>query len=70
MELDRVALDLPRSEVFWELRALAGRLGFPGRFEHQLVPLRIAGNAYAAGYPAVELVLDNPRGEVFGELRC
>src|SRR5690606_15863358 len=40
MELDRVALDLPKHGALPVDPALADRLEFPGRFEHQLVPLR------------------------------
>src|SRR5690606_32068021 len=69
MELDRVALDLPKHGALPVDPALADRLGFPGRFEHQLVPCELARNAYAPGYLAVELVLDNPRGGVPSELQ-
>src|SRR5690606_31925972 len=69
MELDRVALDLPKHGALPVDPALAGRLGFPGRFEHQLVPCELARNAYAPGYLAIELVLDNPRGGVPSELQ-
>src|SRR5690606_23575680 len=69
MELDRVALDLPSVGVPGSCSEGPADSGSLGGSSTSSYHCELAGNACAPGYPAVELVLDNPRGGVPSELQ-